>query len=79
MCIKTRKKDILTLWKNDIYKLVKDSDLSYDGLKKIKFIDACIKETQRYYAFIMLLREADHDCEVAGVKVCQFLSVSISQ
>ena len=50
--------------------MVKDSDLSYDGLKKVKFIDACIKETQRYFTFLMLMREADHDCEVAGVKVC---------
>jgi hypothetical protein len=54
--------------------VVKDNDLSYDNLKKVKFIDACIKETQRYFTFLMLMREADHDCEVAGVKVCKFLS-----
>jgi len=54
---------------NDIYNMVKDSDLSYDELKKVKFIDACIKETQRYFTFLMLMREADHDCEVAGVKI----------
>jgi len=49
--------------------MVKNADLSYDGLKKIKLIDACIKETRRLFTFIALLREADHDCEVAGVKV----------
>lgn len=53
----------------DIYNRVKDADTSYEGLKKIKFIDACIKETQRYFTFLMLMREADHDCDVAGVKV----------
>ncbi|CBY42536.1 unnamed protein product, partial [Oikopleura dioica] len=54
---------------NEIHNMVKNADLSYDGLKKIKLIDACIKETQRLFTFIALLREADHDCEVAGVKV----------
>ncbi|CBY33908.1 unnamed protein product [Oikopleura dioica] len=54
---------------NEIHNIVKNADLSYDGLKKIKLIDACIKETQRLFTFIALLREADHDCEVAGVKI----------
>ncbi|CAG5105563.1 Oidioi.mRNA.OKI2018_I69.chr1.g2240.t1.cds [Oikopleura dioica] len=54
---------------DEIRGLLEETDLSYDGLKKVKFLDACIKETQRYFTFLFFLREADEDCEVAGVKV----------
>jgi len=53
----------------EIRELVAQTDLSYDGLKKVKYLDACIKETQRYFTFLFFLREADEDCEIAGVKV----------
>jgi len=54
---------------DEIRGLLSQTDLSYDGLKKVKFLDACIKETQRYFTFLFFLREADEDCEIAGVKV----------
>ena len=54
---------------DEIRGLLEGNDLSYDGLKKVKFLDACIKETQRYFTFLFFLREADEECEVAGVKV----------
>jgi len=45
-------------------------DLTYDAAKKLKFVDAVIKETQRFYTIApFLIRECDEDTVVKGIQI----------
>ena len=59
----------------ELFQLVKaemknEKEIGYESLKRLKFLDAFLKETQRLYTTAVLLgRECDEDTVVKGIHI----------